>query len=60
MSTCNRLDLETLGSQPVMPKNIPDHRSTLAIIKLFTQWEIRGWSNTHDSRALSLGGIYTG
>ena len=25
MSTCNRLDLHTLGSQPVMPKNVPDH-----------------------------------
>ena len=25
MSTCNRLDLITLGSQPVMPKNLPDH-----------------------------------
>ena len=26
MSTCNRLDLETLGSQPMtMPKNLPDH-----------------------------------
>ena len=24
MSTCNRLDLQTLGSQPVMPKNLPD------------------------------------
>ena len=24
MSTCNRLDLHTLGSQPVMPKNLPD------------------------------------
>ncbi len=23
MSTCNRLDLKTLGSQPVMPKNLP-------------------------------------
>ena len=23
MSTCNRLDLETLGSQPIMPKNLP-------------------------------------
>ena len=23
MSTCNRLDLQTLGSQPVMPKNLP-------------------------------------
>ena len=25
MSTCNRLDLQTLGSQPTMPKNLPDH-----------------------------------
>jgi hypothetical protein len=25
MSTCNRLDLETLGSQPIMPNNLPDH-----------------------------------
>ena len=27
MSTCNRLNLQTLGSQPVMPKNLPDHCS---------------------------------
>ena len=28
MSTCNRLDLQTPGSQPViMPKNLLDHRS---------------------------------
>ena len=25
MSTCNRLDLQTLGSQLIMPKNLPDH-----------------------------------
>ena len=25
MSTCNRLDLQTLGSQPVRPKNLPDY-----------------------------------
>ena len=27
MSTCDRLDLQTLGSQPmiIMPKNLPDH-----------------------------------
>ena len=25
MSTCNRLDLQTLRSQPIMPKNLPDH-----------------------------------
>ena len=24
MSTCNRLELQTLGSQPVMPKNLPN------------------------------------
>ena len=27
MLTCNRLDLQTLGSQPVMPKNLPNHCS---------------------------------
>ena len=31
MSTCNRLDLQALGSQPVLPKNLPDH------------WSDRGW-----------------
>jgi hypothetical protein len=25
MSTCNRLDLQTLGSQTILPKNLPDH-----------------------------------
>ena len=25
MSTCNRLDLQTLGSQSIMPKNLPDY-----------------------------------
>ena len=25
MSTCNWLDLQTLGSQPVVPNNLPDH-----------------------------------
>jgi hypothetical protein len=25
MSTCNRLDLQTLGSQPIKSKNLPDH-----------------------------------
>ena len=25
MSTCNRLDLQTLGCRPIMPKNVPDH-----------------------------------
>ena len=26
MWTCYRLDLQTLGSQPVIPKNLPNHR----------------------------------
>ena len=25
MSTCSQLDKQTLGSQPVMPKNLPEH-----------------------------------
>ena len=25
MTTCNWLDMQTLGSQPVMPKTFPDH-----------------------------------
>ena len=29
MSTCDRLDLQTLESQPVMPKNLPGHCSKL-------------------------------
>ena len=29
MSTCIQLDLQTLGSQPSMPKNLPDHWSPL-------------------------------
>ena len=35
MSTCNRLDLQTLGSQPTMPKNLPDH-----CMESMTQWEV--------------------
>ena len=31
MSTCNRFDLQTLGSQLVMPKNLPDHCLSLSI-----------------------------
>jgi hypothetical protein len=25
MLTCNKLGLQTIGSQPIMPKNLPDH-----------------------------------
>ena len=34
MSTCNWLDLQTLGSQPIMPKNLPGH--CLLLIHLST------------------------
>ena len=36
MSTGNRLDLQTLGSQPVMPKNLPDHWAAHA------RWDLTG------------------
>ena len=29
-TTCNRLDLQTLVFQPIMPKNLPNHCATLA------------------------------
>ena len=32
MSTCSRLELQTLGSQPVMLKNLPDHFCILKYI----------------------------
>jgi hypothetical protein len=37
MSTCNRLDLQTLGSQPIMPKNLPDHRDEEDVVIMFIQ-----------------------
>ena len=36
MSTCDRLDLQTLGSQPIVPKNLPDHRSPLSQMPMST------------------------
>ena len=44
MSTCDRLDLQTLGSQLIMPKKIPDHwlrsdrRESLAKANDATLW----------------------
>jgi hypothetical protein len=32
MSTCNWLDLQTLGSQPIMPKNLPEHCHTHPLV----------------------------
>ena len=37
MSTCNWLDLQTLGSQLVMPKNLPDHCSPHMSNKKYTK-----------------------
>ena len=31
MSTCNRVDVESLGSSPTMPKNFPGIGSTYAV-----------------------------
>ena len=40
MSTCNQLDLQTLGSQPFsMPKNLPDHSCEVAL----TYYECKGF-----------------
>ena len=48
MSICNRLDLQTLGFRPVMPKNLPDHWREPSsfncgvharMIFLFTYWQ---------------------
>ena len=36
MSTCSRLDLETLGSQLVMPKNLPESPITVWVTKPMT------------------------
>jgi hypothetical protein len=33
MSTCNRLDLQTLGSQPIMLKNLPDRWCVTMIVE---------------------------
>ena len=41
MSTCNRLDLQTLGSQLILPRNLPDHWVTLHCVpRLLTPGEI--------------------
>ena len=48
MSTCNWLDLQTLGSQPVMPKNLPDHwsgHSAIEVIKEINN-KYQNWTTT--------------
>ena len=47
MSTCNRLDLQTLGSQPIMPKNLRDHCPTiLSAIKFFSLFS-KDYAHSH-------------
>ena len=41
MSTCKRLDLQALRSQPSMPKNLPDHCS-LGVNRMWTKRNDRG------------------
>ena len=39
MSTCDRLNLQTLGSQPIMPKNLPK-LSALQLPKVLQLWNV--------------------
>ena len=48
MSTCNRLDLQTLGSRPVMPKNLLDHWCCSVLLTKF------GLSNVSEDLSLGL------
>ena len=51
MWTCNRSDLQTLGSQPVMPKNLPDHCYMATRMHVsYKEWA--GTSNSHSSCSL--------
>ena len=36
MWTCNRLNLQTQGSQPIMPENLPDHWAGLCAHNMIT------------------------
>ena len=39
MSTCNGLDLQTLRSQPIMPKNLPNH-CTISLFNQRGSWHV--------------------
>ena len=44
MLTCNRLDLETLGSQPIiMPKNLPEHWVEKQPVEVTTRLSRKIW-----------------
>ena len=64
MSICNRLVLQTLGSQPVVPKNLTDHcvltdyaqkSPTDTWVKLL---RFQKWSHDGCQQAIKLLGIY--
>jgi hypothetical protein len=50
MSTCNRFDLQTLGSQPIMSKNLPVHWCKVA-------WWVPGWKKQWNHLHSSLQSI---
>jgi hypothetical protein len=62
MSTCNRLDLQTLGgSQPIMPSNLRGHWALACQISLqpfLVQWLLKGQAHRrlHRCRQLGLSG----
>ena len=47
MSTCNWLDLQTLGSEPIMPKNLPDLCCSLESQPVISQINSTGSSVTN-------------
>ena len=56
MSTCSRLDVQTLGSQPITPKNIPDHWSWREVqILVYIKLNVFGNLNV----AIDQGGRFT-
>ena len=57
MSTCNRLDLQTLGSQPVMPKNLPDHWSSVQEGRFLGYFS---WSRSNDRGEPAVSYRWTG
>ena len=54
MSTCNRLDLQTLGSHPIMPKNLTDQWSRVAQYSLVTSPCTHANSSVCDKLTLPL------
>ena len=40
MSICNRLEMETLRSRPIMPKNLPQHCNHLLILWYTQLWPL--------------------